>query len=142
MIHQLQHLRLELQILPRSFQSRKNLIPQSLCLGYQRLVFFVEDEKHPAELINCTSETNANDVKDLIDFSDTHLLDMGNLGRYSLLVIASWIILTLSIVSVIGKDIPSISFFPYSNGPKKSGIEIFQEERKREERSKSRLVHM
>ncbi|EGF97152.1 uncharacterized protein MELLADRAFT_87577 [Melampsora larici-populina 98AG31] len=61
-----------------------------------------------------------NEVMDLIDFSDTDILDTGNL--------------------VIGKDISPISFDTSTNTPtavkgvKKSGVEVFLEERSREER--------
>ncbi|EGG07071.1 uncharacterized protein MELLADRAFT_85981 [Melampsora larici-populina 98AG31] len=64
--------------------------------------------------------TRTNEVMDLIDFSDTDVLDTGNL--------------------VIGKDIPPISFDTSTEtstavkGIKKSGVEVFLEERSREER--------
>ncbi|KAH9809874.1 hypothetical protein DFH28DRAFT_1132658 [Melampsora americana] len=93
---------------------KKEFDPAMALLGLSKASFSVEEEKQSPESTNLPSETNAKEVQDLIDFSDTHCLDMGNL--------------------VIGKDIQSISFFPCTNGPKKSGIDIFQEERKREER--------
>lgn len=64
--------------------------------------------------------TTTNEVMDLIDFSDTDVLETGNL--------------------VIGKDIPPISFDTSTKtstaikGTKKSGVEVFLEERSREER--------
>ncbi|EGG05592.1 uncharacterized protein MELLADRAFT_87857 [Melampsora larici-populina 98AG31] len=58
-------------------------------------------------------DSESTGIEDLIDFSDTHCMDVGNI--------------------VLGKDIPSIS--PTTvNGKKRSGVDVFKEERGREER--------
>ncbi|KAH9818310.1 hypothetical protein DFH28DRAFT_925802 [Melampsora americana] len=72
------------------------------------------EHHHPDTVSDSASPVHTNEVNDLIDFSDTHCLDTGNV--------------------VIGNDIKPISFFTSKNGPKKSGVDIFQEERKREDR--------
>ncbi|EGG04018.1 uncharacterized protein MELLADRAFT_89719 [Melampsora larici-populina 98AG31] len=77
--------------------------------------------KHKIRIPAKPELTRTNEVMDLIDFSDTDILDTGNL--------------------VIGKDISPISFDTSTKtatavkNTTKSGVEVFLEERSREERN-------
>lgn len=82
---------------------------------------------------------------DLINFSDTDIMDTGNLGEkipfIMYLKASDWLIAKILNLTVIGKDISPISFDTSAEtstafkNTKKSGVEVFLEERSHEERS-------
>ncbi|EGG00679.1 uncharacterized protein MELLADRAFT_93076 [Melampsora larici-populina 98AG31] len=88
--------------------------------------FFTPNPSTSQLKINKSKDDHTTDELDLIQFSDTEIFDIGNL--------------------VIGRDIPTIGMQEhFSPSKKKTGVDVFQEEQRREQKVKSleeRLAHL